>query len=164
MLDASRSVGVVQKLLSKKNKKSYTEEIRKDYVTTRERLANKSSPNLLSLEEANKNKLNINWKKSKPVKPSFLGVQELNPVPVDVLRSYIDWTPFFKTWSLAGSYPKILKDKVVGEAATQLFRDANKMLDELEKSKIIKNKSVIGFWPASQDKNCLLYTSPSPRD
>ena len=153
VLDASRSVGVVQNLLSKKNKKSYTEEIRKDYVTTRERLANKSSPNLLSLEEANKNKLNINWKKSKPVKPSFLGVQELNPVPVDVLRSYIDWTPFFKTWSLAGSYPKILKDKVVGEAATQLFRDANKMLDELEKSKIIKNKSVIGFWPASQDKN-----------
>ncbi len=153
VLDASRSVGVVQKLLSKKNKKSYTEEIRKDYVTTRERLANKSSPNLLSLEEANKNKLNINWKKSKPVKPSFLGVQELNPVPVNVLRSYIDWTPFFKTWSLAGSYPKILKDKVVGEAATQLFRDANKMLDELEKSKIIKNKSVIGFWPASQDKN-----------
>ena len=153
VLDASRSVGVVQNLLSKKNKKSYTEEIRKDYVNTRERLANKSSPNLLSLEEANKNKLNINWKKSKPVKPSFLGVQELNPVPVDVLRSYIDWTPFFKTWSLAGSYPKILKDKVVGEAATQLFRDANKMLDELERSKIIKNKSVIGFWPASQDKN-----------
>ncbi len=153
VLDASRSVGVVQKLLSKKNKKSYTEEIRKDYVITRERLANKSSPNLLSLEGANKNKLNINWKKSKPVKPSFLGVQELNPVPVNVLRSYIDWTPFFKTWSLAGSYPKILKDKVVGEAATQLFRDANKMLDELEKSKIIKNKSVIGFWPASQDKN-----------
>ena len=152
VLDASRSVGVVQNLLSKKNKKSYTEEIRKDYVTTRERLANKSSPNLLSLEEANKNKLNINWKKSKPVKPSFLGVQELNLVPVDVLRSYIDWTPFFKTWSLAGSYPKILKDKVVGEAATQLFRDANKMLDELEKSKIIKNKSVIGFWPASQNK------------
>ena len=73
VLDASRSVGVVQKLLSKKNKKSYTEEIRKDYVTTRERLANKSSPNLLSLEGANKNKLNINWKKSKPVKPSFLG-------------------------------------------------------------------------------------------
>ena len=153
VLDASRSVGVVQKLLSKKNKKSYTEEIRKDYVITRERLANKSSPNLLSLEGANKNKLNINWKKSKPVKPSFLGVQELNQVPVNVLRSYIDWTPFFKTWSLAGSYPKILKDKVVGEAATQLFRDANKMLDELEKSKIIKNKSVIGFWPASQDKN-----------
>ena len=153
VLDASRSVGVVQKLLSKKNKKSYTEEIRKDYVITRERLANKSLPNLLSLEGANKNKLNINWKKSKPVKPSFLGVQELNPVPVNVLRSYIDWTPFFKTWSLAGSYPKILKDKVVGEAATQLFRDANKMLDELEKSKIIKNKSVIGFWPASQDKN-----------
>ena len=153
VLDASRSVGVVQNLLSKKNKKSYTEEIRKDYVNTRERLANKSSPNLLSLEEANKNKLNINWEKSSPAKPSFLGAQELNPVPVDVLRSYIDWTPFFKTWSLAGSYPKILKDKVVGEAATQLFRDANKMLDELERSKIIKNKSVIGFWPASQDKN-----------
>ena len=153
VLDASRSVGVVQNLLNEKKSKSYTEEVRKDYVATRHRLKEKSSPQLLSLKEANNNKLNINWKKSKLAIPSFLGVRNLESISISSLRPYIDWTPFFKTWSLAGSYPKILDDEVVGEAATQLFKDANEMLDELEKSNIISNQSVIGFWPASQDKN-----------
>ena len=153
VLDASRSVGVVQKLLSKRLNKPYIEEIRKDYATTRERFKNKSSSNLLSLQEANENKLDLNWKEVNTTSPSFLGVRNLESISIDTLRPYIDWTPFFKSWSLAGSYPKILNDGVVGEAATQLFNDANKMLDELEKTKIITNKSVIGFWPASQDDN-----------
>ena len=153
VLDASRSVGVVQNLLSKKKSKSYTEIVRKDYIVTRQRLEEKSSPQLLSLQEANNNKLNINWKKSKLTIPSFLGVRNLESISISSLRPYIDWTPFFKTWSLAGSFPKILDDEVVGEAATQLFKEANEMLDDLEKSNIIKNQSAIGFWPASQDKN-----------
>ena len=153
VLDASRSVGVVQNLLNKKKSKSYTEKIREDYLSTRLRLEEKSSPQLLSLKEANNNKLHINWKNSKLVKPSFLGVRNLESISISSLRPYIDWTPFFKSWSLAGSYPKILDDEVVGEAATQLFKDANEMLDELEKSNSISNQSVIGFWPASQDKN-----------
>jgi len=153
VLDASRSVGVVQNLVSKKKSKSYTEIVRKDYRATRRRLEEKTSPQLLSLKEANNNKLNINWKKSKIVIPSFLGVRNLESISINSLRSYIDWTPFFKSWSLAGSYPKILDDEVVGEASTQLFKDANEMLDELEKSNIISNQSVIGFWPASQEKN-----------
>ena len=153
VLDASRSVGVVQKLLSKRLNKPYIEEIRKDYATTRERFKNKSSSNLLSLQEANENKLDLNWKEVNTTSPSFLGVRNLESISIDTLRPYIDWTPFFKSWSLAGSYPKILNDEVVGESATQLFNDANKMLDELEKTKIITNKSVIGFWPASQDNN-----------
>jgi len=152
VLDASRSVGVVQNLLNKKENKSYTEIIRKDYLATRKRLKEKSSPQLLSLEEANSNRPNINWEKSKLVKPSFLGVRTLETAPISSLRPYIDWTPFFRSWSLAGSYPKILDDKVVGEAATQLFKDANEMLDELEKSNMISNQSAIGFWPASQYK------------
>ena len=82
-----------------------------------------------------------------------MGVHNLESITISSLRPYIDWTPFFKSWSLAGRYPKILNDEVVGEAATQLFKDANKMLDELEKSNIITNRSVIGFWPASQDQN-----------
>ena len=73
------------------------------------------------------------------------------------MRNYIDWTPFFKSWDLAGSYPKILKDPVVGEAASQLFKEASLMLDELEESKVITNKTVIGFWPASQTKNNLSF-------
>ena len=153
VLDASRSVGVVQNLLNKKENKPYTELIRKDYLDTRNRLNEKSSPQLLSLEEANNNKPNINWKKSKIIKPSFLGTHNLESISISTLRPYIDWTPFFKTWSLAGSYPKILDDEAAGEAATQLFKDANEMLDELEKSNIISNQSVIGFWPASQEKN-----------
>ena len=151
VLDASRSVGVVQNLLNKKENKPYTELIRKDYLDTRNRLNEKSPPQLLSLEEANNNKPNINWKKSKIIKPSFLGTHNLESISISSLRPYIDWTPFFKSWSLAGSYPKILDDEIVGEAATQLFKDANQMLDDLEKSNKISNKSVIGFWPASQD-------------
>ena len=143
----------VQNLLNKKKSKSYTEKIREDYLSTRLRLEEKSSPQLLSLKEANNNKLHINWKNSKLVIPSFLGVRNLESISISSLRPYIDWTPFFKSWSLAGSYPKILDDEVVGEAATQLFKDANEMLDELEKSNSISNQSVIGFWPASQDKN-----------
>tara|TARA_Y100000590_G_scaffold81318_1_gene90395 strand:- start:7513 stop:11166 length:3654 start_codon:yes stop_codon:yes gene_type:complete len=153
VLDASRSVGVVQNLLNKKKNKSYKEKVRKDYLATRRRLEEKNSPQLLNLKDANNNKLNINWKKSKLVTPSFLGVHNLESITISSLRPYIDWTPFFKSWSLAGRYPKILNDEVVGEAATQLFKDANKMLDELEKSNIITNRSVIGFWPASQDQN-----------
>tara|TARA_Y100000588_G_scaffold39128_1_gene37466 strand:- start:1440 stop:5093 length:3654 start_codon:yes stop_codon:yes gene_type:complete len=151
VLDASRSVGVVQNLLNKKENKPYTELIRKDYLDTRNRLNEKNPPQLLSLEEANNNKPNINWIKSKIIKPSFLGTHNLESISINSLRPYIDWTPFFKSWSLAGSYPKILDDEIVGEAATQLFKDANQMLDDLEKSNKISNKSVIGFWPASQD-------------
>ena len=153
VLDASRSVGVVQNLLDDKKIKSYTEIVRKDYLATRHRLAEKSSPQLLSLQEANNNKPNINWNESKLITPTFLGVRKLESISISSLRPYIDWTPFFKSWSLAGSYPKILNDEVVGEAATQLFKDANEMLDELERSNIIGNQSTIGFWPASQDKN-----------
>ena len=156
VLDASRSVGVVQKLLNQATSKNYIKEIRKDYVSTRERLANKSVKPLLSLEEANKNKPKINWGKNKPKKPSFLGNKKIENIPIKTLRDYIDWTPFFKSWDLAGSYPKILKDSIVGEAASQLFKEANLMLDELEESQVITNQAVIGFWPAAQTKNNLI--------
>ena len=156
VLDASRSVGVVQKLLKQETKKAYIKEIRKDYISTRERLANKSTKTLLTLEKANKNKLEINWGKNKPVKPSFLGTKNLDNVPIKTLREYIDWTPFFKSWDLAGRYPKILTDSVVGEAASQLFKEANLMLDDLEESQVIANKAVLGFWPAYQAENNLV--------
>ena len=156
VLDASRSVGVVQKLLNQATNKNYIKEIRKDYISTRERLANKYVKPLLSLEEANKNKPKINWEKNKPKKPSLLGNKKIENIPIKTLRDYIDWTPFFKSWDLAGSYPKILKDSVVGEAASQLFKEANLMLDELEESQVITNQAVIGFWPAAQTKNNLI--------
>ena len=84
------------------------------------------------------------------IKPSFLGTKAFNDIKIKDLRDYIDWSIFFRSWDLAGSYPKILKDEVVGEAATQLFKDAIEMLDELEKENIIKTSGVVGFWPANQ--------------
>ena len=104
----------------------------------------------MKLEDANNNKLQINWSKFKAYKPSFLGLRSFKDIPIKTLRDYIDWTIFFRSWDLAGQFPKILHDEVVGEAAQQLFKDATDMLDELEKLDIIKTAAVVGFWPASQ--------------
>ena len=80
----------------------------------------------MTMKDANKNKLKLNWKGYKPTKPKKLGVQSFKNISIKELRDYIDWTPFFRSWDLAGQYPKILKDDVVGEAAKQLFKDAKK--------------------------------------
>ena len=149
VLDASRSVGVVQNLLNKNKKDGFVKEIKKEYVKTRNRLKTKKKLKLLNFEEANQNRFIPQW--SNPIIPSFLGSKQFNNIPISILREYIDWTPFFKTWDLAGSYPKILQDSVVGTSAKQLFEDANKMLDKIEKQGKIKNKSVIGFWAANSD-------------
>ena len=128
----------------------FLEDIKKDYVEVRERLKNSDSKPLMKLEDANNNKSQINWGEFKPIKPSFLGTKTFDDIKIKDLRDYIDWSIFFRSWDLAGSYPKILKDEVVGEAATQLFKDAIEMLDELEKENIIKTSSIVGFWPANQ--------------
>jgi 5-methyltetrahydrofolate--homocysteine methyltransferase len=150
VIDASRSVGVLQDLVTEDKRDAFLGDIKKDYVEVRERLQNSDSKPLMKLEDANNNKLQINWDEFKPIKPSFLGTKAFNDIKIKDLRNYIDWSIFFRSWDLAGSYPKILKDEVVGEAATQLFKDAIEMLDELEQKDIIKTSGVIGFWPANQ--------------
>ena len=150
VIDASRSVGVLQNLVTEDKRDTFLEDIKKDYVEVRERLKNSDSKPLMKLEDANNNKSQINWDEFKPIKPSFLGTKAFNDIKIKDLRNYIDWSIFFRSWDLAGSYPKILKDEVVGEAATQLFKDAIEMLDELEQKDIIKTSGVIGFWPANQ--------------
>ncbi|MDG2060347.1 MAG: methionine synthase [SAR86 cluster bacterium] len=150
VIDASRSVGVAQHLVSKTTKDSFIQETKNDYVNVRKRLLDKKTNPLMSMKDANKNKLKLDWKGYKPTKPKKLGVQSFKNISIKELRDYIDWTPFFRSWDLTGQYPKILKDDVVGEAAKQLFKDAKKMLLELEKNKLIKTRAVIGFWPANQ--------------
>ena len=150
VIDASRSVGVLQNLVTEDKRDTFLEDIKKDYVEVRERLKNSDSKPLMKLEDANNNKSQINWDEFKPIKPSFLGTKAFNDIKIKDLRNYIDWSIFFRSWDLAGSYPKILKDEIVGEAATQLFKDAIEMLDELEQKDIIKTSGVIGFWPANQ--------------
>ncbi len=89
------------------------------------------------------------WQDYTPPEPSFLGTKVFEDYPIEELIDYIDWTPFFITWELAGKFPKILEDKVVGEAATSLFRDAQAMLKEIVSKKLIKASAIIGFWPAN---------------
>ena len=149
--DASRSVGVLQSLVTSEEREKFIEAIRNDYEKTRERLANKDSKPLLTLHEANENKFLFDWDNYKPPIPSFLGKKHIKGIKIKDIKDYIDWTIFFRSWDLAGQFPKILEDKVVGESASNLYQDALLMLDELEKENFIELEAVIGFWPAQQE-------------
>lgn len=147
--NASRAVGVCQKLISEEGRKAFTLQLDKEYAVVREQHARKkprSKP--ITLEQARNNKVAIDWQTYTPPKPNQLGVI---PVSIDLneLRDYIDWTPYFLTWSLAGKYPRILQDEVVGEEAQRLFADANEMLDAVCKSKQLSAKGVLGIFPAN---------------
>ncbi|MEQ3641368.1 MAG: methionine synthase [Alteromonas sp.] len=147
--NASRAVGVCQKLLNKGSRDIYAKELAKEYDTVREQHARKkprSKP--VTLEAARANGCKVNFAEP-PVKPAQLGV---TPITADlaILRDYIDWTPFFLTWSLAGKYPRILNDDVVGEEATSLFADANAMLDKIIADGSLEAKGVIGLFPANR--------------
>ncbi|WP_158973886.1 methionine synthase [Pseudomonas sp. BAV 4579] len=149
--DASRAVGVATQLLSKELKAGFVERTRADYVEVRERTASRSArTERLSYAKAVANKPAFNWLGYKAPKPTFTGARVLEDIDLAVLADYIDWTPFFISWDLAGKYPRILSDEVVGEAATALFDDAQAMLSKLIDEKLIKARAVFGFWPANQ--------------
>ncbi len=149
--DASRAVGVATTLLSKELKPAFVEKTREEYAMIRERTANRSArTERLSYAQAVANKPQFDWASYTPVKPSFTGRQLLEDINLRTLAEYIDWTPFFIAWDLAGKYPRILEDEVVGEAATALFSDAQAMLNKLIDEKLIRARAVFGFWPANQ--------------
>ncbi|WP_454910903.1 methionine synthase [Stutzerimonas chloritidismutans] len=149
--DASRAVGVATTLLSKELKPAFVEKTREEYAMIRERTANRSArTERLSYAQAVANKPQFDWTSYTPVKPSFTGRHLLEDIDLRTLAEYIDWTPFFIAWDLAGKYPRILEDEVVGEAATALFSDAQAMLNKLIDEKLIRARAVFGFWPANQ--------------
>ncbi|WP_313286848.1 methionine synthase, partial [Stutzerimonas kunmingensis] len=149
--DASRAVGVATTLLSKELKPAFVDKTREEYAMIRERTANRSArTERLSYAQAVANKPQFDWTSYTPVKPSFTGRQLLEDIDLRTLAEYIDWTPFFIAWDLAGKYPRILEDEVVGEAATALFSDAQAMLNKLIDEKLIRARAVFGFWPANQ--------------
>ncbi|MCL5043608.1 MAG: methionine synthase [Gammaproteobacteria bacterium] len=149
--DASRAVGVATSLLSKEIKPDYIKKIRDEYSVVRERTANRSArTERLPYPEAVANRLSLDWQRYHPPAPSFTGVRTLDDIDLRDLVDYIDWTPFFISWDLAGKYPRILQDEVVGEAARNLFEDAQAMLDKLVSDKLIRAKAIVGFWPANQ--------------
>ncbi|MFM7462429.1 MAG: methionine synthase, partial [Burkholderiales bacterium] len=147
--DASRAVGVCSNLLSDELHDNYVAEVREDYVKVREQHAGKKGVKLVPLEAARANAANINWRDYTPPRPALLGVKELKNFPLEQLVPYIDWSPFFQTWDLWGKYPQILDDAVVGEAAKELFANAQKMLDKIIKGKWLQANAVFGFWPAN---------------
>ena len=156
--DASRAVTVAGNLLDD-NREKYTNDIRTDYDAFRESFLNRSrDKNFLSIEDARKNKLQLDWANFTPVKPNIIGEQVIE-VDLDVLVPYIDWTPFFRTWELFGKYPAILTDEVVGEQATSVFADAQEMLAVILKEKKLQAKGIYGIFPANQvnDDDIQLY-------
>ena len=158
--DASRAVGVATQLLSKELKAGYVEKTRAEYVEVRERTAARSArTERLPYATAVANKPTFDWSTYQPPVPSFTGTKVLENIDLNVLAEYIDWTPFFVSWNLAGKYPRILTDKVIGEAATDLFNDAQAMLRKLIGEKLISARAVFGFWPANQvqDDDIQLY-------
>lgn len=163
VLDASRSVGVCSDLLNKETKEDYINTIKEDYNRTREtHLGKRSAKKYLTIKEARDKQYKIEWDGYTPPKPTFLGHKAIKNFPLEELLPYIDWTPFFHTWELRGSYPRILSDEVVGIEATKVFNDAQKMLKDIIKNKSLQANGVIGFWPAnSVGDDIELYTDES---
>ncbi len=157
--DASRGVGVASNLLSAELKDDFVKSVREEYEEVRERHKGREAKTKQHpIEEARRNKFN-NWESYEPVKPSFLGIKVIDHFPLDTLVWYIDWSPFFQTWEMAGSYPKILDDKVVGVEARKLFDDAQVMLKKIIREEWLTARAVVGFFPANSDgDDVIVYT------
>ena len=148
--DASRAVGVASKLISKDSRDDFVAEIQKDYEAVRLRTANRTSRGtLFAYEDAVKQKPQLNWRDYTPEIPQQLGISVLDDYPLEALVPYIDWTPFFITWDLVGKYPKIFNDEVVGDAAKNLFDDAQVLLKDIIDNKRLTARAVFGLWEAN---------------
>ncbi|WP_026596328.1 methionine synthase [Methylohalobius crimeensis] len=164
--DASRAVGVAGNLLSKDLRTAYVESLAQEYEEVRRRHAMKQDrTRLLSIEAARNNRYRDTWADYEPPPPIEAGLQVFDDYPLDELTRYIDWSPFFQAWELAGSYPKILEDEVVGEEARRLFADARQMLEQLVAEKWLEARGVIGLFPAaSRGDDIVIYTDESRRE
>ncbi len=148
--DASRAVGVASKLISKEHRDAFIAEIQLDYEAVRLRTANRTPRGTLyAYSDAVKQKPQINWRDYQPTLPKTPGITVLEDYPLETLVPYIDWTPFFITWDLVGKYPKIFDDAVVGEAATNLFADAQALLKDIIDNKRLTARAVFGLWEAN---------------
>lgn len=147
--DASRAVTVATHLLQSETKVTYAHSLREEYDKLREGYLNRSKEkNFLSIEEARKNKFKIDWNTFEPVKPNFIGIKTID-VELSELVPFIDWTPFFQSWELYGKFPAILTDEIVGEQASDLYKDAQKMLAKIVSEKWFTAKGILGIFPAN---------------
>ena len=148
--DASKSVGVVSSLLSHDQQKEFMQQTKKEYEALRKSYSGvKSQTPYVSLEEARKNGLSIDWNKIPDPKPSFTGIKVYDDFPLAEIRNYISWVFFFIVWQLRGKYPDLLDDPKIGEEARKLFDDANRLLDRIIKDKLLTAHGVAGIFPAN---------------
>ncbi len=150
VIDASRAVGIAAALLSPEQKPDFVRKTADDYAEIqsrhRERVA---TPKRLSIEDARENRFAIDWSTTHPAVPKCPGVTAFNDYSLSTIADFIDWTPFFRTWELAGNFPKILQDEIVGDAAKNLFEDANRMLDQIIQEGWLRARAVVGLYPAN---------------
>ncbi len=158
--DASRAVTVVGDLLNKNTSDAYVANLKKDYKDFREKFLKRGkTKRYISLNEARKNKFKIDWGQSKITRPKEMGVQSLEQISLKELLPFIDWQPFFISWDLHGKYPEILSDKVVGEQATHVYEDAQKMIDMIIAKQLFKAKGIFGLFEANTiDEDDILIT------
>ncbi|HQU71709.1 MAG TPA: methionine synthase, partial [Calditrichia bacterium] len=150
VLDASRSVAVVSSLLSKDNKGPFVANLKLEYDQVREAHSQKHGARTLApIGDARRNRLQPDWQKADITKPSFLGSRVFVQYNLADIRERIDWTPFFQTWEMKGSYPDIFKDPVYGDEAIRLFDDAEQLLDRIVRENLLEARAVIGFFPAN---------------
>lgn len=150
VLDASRSVTVVNRLVSKTLKEDFVKQIATEYEDLREQYKSRAKKKTyLPIEKARLNKTTLNWERSAVHPPAKMGISEYRDVPLDILRRYIDWGPFFIAWEMKGKFPDILKDKKAGEQARKLFDEANELLDRIIEEKLFTAHGAVGLFPAN---------------
>jgi 5-methyltetrahydrofolate--homocysteine methyltransferase len=147
--DASRSVSVASSLLSDESASKFIQDLRDDYERIRIQHANRKVAPTISLEAARQNREKIDWSTYKPEKPKFIGRRVFKNFALSEIAKFIDWTPFFQTWDLAGKFPAILEDEVVGVEAKKVFADAQALLDKLIKGQWLQADGVVAFYPAN---------------
>ena len=151
VLDASRSVTVAGSLLSKEQKPTFLSGIKEEYHKLKEDFANrKTVKNYLPFAEAQKNRAVIDWDNFTPVTPTFTGTRIFDNYNLAEIAEYIDWQPFFIAWEMHGKFPALLTDEIIGKAATNLYKDAKKLLQQIINEKWLTARGVIGFWEAKK--------------
>lgn len=161
--DASRSVSVASSLLSDEGATKYLDELKSDYERIRDQHANRKAQPMVTLAEARANRTKVDWAGYAPVKPKFIGRRVFKNYDLNELANYIDWGPFFQTWDLAGPYPAILNDEIVGESARRVFSDAKSMLARLIQGRWLSANGVIALLPANtvNDDDIEIYSDES---
>ena len=160
--DASRSVSVASSLLSDESAKKFIQDLRDDYERIRKQHANRKAAPTISLEAARKNRELIDWSHYTPEKPKFIGRRVFKNFALSEIAKYIDWTPFFQTWDLAGKFPAILDDEVVGVEARKVFEDAQALLKKLIQGQWLQADAVVAFYPANTiGDDIVLYSDES---